>query len=310
MAWSLPKGKCTSGVSFGSFGELLQGVLPNDDREFLVTLPIEKYSLAHFFPREGSDTIEVFPRWKTKSLQLASDLLRKLRGHTGGRLYLASEIPCGKGLSSSSADLVATARAIEAYFGAPIPVDQLCRSLSQIEPTDGVMFHESVLYLHVEGALCERLGTLPQVKILSLDEGGRVETLEYHRRDTFCHSDERRREFGLLIEQLRCGFRRNALQEIGAVSTRSAYINQQTNPKKNLERVHSICEHTGGAGLITTHSGTCIGILYDETKPGHEEGFARAATELSAYGRVDVYATVKQPIEQMSTLDWSRFVRE
>lgn len=310
LPWSLPNGKCTSGVCCGSFGELLQGILPGDDREFLVTLPIEKYAVAHFFPREGSETIEVFPSWKTKSLQLASGLLRMLSPRVGGQLYLASEIPCGKGLSSSSADLVATARAIESYLGVQIPVDELCRSLSQVEPTDGVMFPESVVYFHVQGALCERLGTLSKVKILSLDEGGWVKTLEYHQRCAPRPPVERIQEFGALLERLRSGFRRNALQEIGAVSTRSAYINQETNPKKNLERVHSICEQTGGAGLITTHSGTCLGILYDASGPGHEEDLARVATELRAYGKVDVYATVKQPIEQASDLDWSRFARQ
>lgn len=309
LSWSLPNGECTSGVSFGSFGELLQGILP-DDSEFLITLPIEKYAVAHFFPREGDETIEVFPSWKTKSLRLASDLLQRHSRRIGGQLYLASEIPCGKGLSSSSADLVATARAIESYLGIRIPMDELCRILSRVEPTDAVMFSESVMYFHVQGALCERLGTLPQVKILSLDEGGCVETLEYHQRDASRYPAEQRREFSALLERLRKAFQRNALQEIGAVSTRSAYINQEANPKKNLEWVHSICEQTGGAGLITTHSGTCLGILYDDTRPGHEEDLARAAAELRAYGRVDVYATIKQPIEQASTLDWSRFSRE
>jgi uncharacterized protein involved in propanediol utilization len=285
-------------------------MLPNDDTEFLVTLPIEKYAVAHFFPCEGSETIEVFPGWKTKSLQLAGDLLRGLSRQIGGQIYLASEIPCGKGLSSSSADLVATARAIESYLGIRIPTDELCRSLSQVEPTDGVMFSESVIYFHVKGVLCERLGTLPQVKILSLDEGGWVDTLEFHRRGASRHPAERRREFGALLERLRSGFRQHALQEIGAVSTRSAFINQEANPKKNLDRVYSICERTGGAGVITTHSGTCLGILYDETKPGHEQDLASAAAELRAFGRVDVYATVKHPIEQASPLDWSRFARE
>jgi uncharacterized protein involved in propanediol utilization len=204
---------------------------------------------------------------------------------------------------------VATARAIEAYQGVRIAMDELCRTLSEVEPTDGVMFPESVVYLHVKGALCERLGPLPNVTILSLDEGGTVETLELHRRGASRHSAERAREFGVLLERLRRGFRRNALREIGAVSTRSAYINQETNPKKNLKRVHDICRRTDGAGLVTTHSGTCLGILYDDTEPGQEENLCRAVAELRDYGSVNVYATLEQPMEQASTLDWDCFVR-
>ncbi len=306
MSWSLPTGKCTSGISFGSFGELLQGVLPGDG-DFLVTLPIEKYAVAHFFPCEGSEAIDVFPAWKTKSQQLAGNLLRKYRRGTGGQLYLASEIPCGKGLSSSSADLVATARAIESYLGIRIPMDELCRRLSEVEPTDGVMFPESVTYFHVKGALCERLGILPQVEILSLDEGGHVDTLECHRREVTHRARERTLEFRPLLDRLRDAFQRHVLQEIGAVSTRSAFINQEVNPKKNLELVHSVCKETGGAGLITTHSGTCIGILYDNTRPGHRDNLSRAAAELRPYGQVNVYATIKRPIERADSVDWRHF---
>ena len=309
MSWSLPEGNAAVGVSFGSFGELLQGALPDEQGDFLVTLPIEKHAVAYFIPSASSDTIEVFPRWKTKSQQLARSLLQRHSRRTGGRLFLASEIPCGKGLSSSSADLVATARAIEAHLGFELPVDELCQSLSEVEPTDGVMFPESVAYLHLKGALLERLGPLPQVEVLSIDEGGQLRTLEYHRKGAAEYSAAAQQEFRELLGRLRRGFQRDDLAEIGAVATRSAYINQQFNPKRYLELMHAVCRKTGGAGLITTHSGTCLGILYDRTKAGHVDNRQRAVAEVRAYGRVDVYTTVKPPLKQASTLDWSRFER-
>ncbi len=308
MSSSVPEEDAAVGISFGSFGELLQGALPGQG-DFLVTLPIEKHAVAHFIPTPGSDTIEVHPRWKTKSQQLAQDLLHRFSHSTGGQLFLASEIPCGKGLSSSSADLVATARAIEAHLGIELPVDELCRSLSAIEPTDGVMFDESVTYLHLRGALLERLGSLVQVEILSLDEGGQVQTLEYHRQGAAEYTLEEQQEFQALLVRLRRGFRRADLDEIGAVATRSADINQQFNPKQNLERMRFVCEQTGGAGLITTHSGTCLGILYDTTKPDHLDNRERAVAELQAYGRIEVYTTLEPPPKQASMLDWSRFDR-
>lgn len=309
LSWTLPESdNIAAGVAFGSYGELLQGALPGQG-DFLVTLPIEKHSVAHFVPSPGSDTIEVFPRWKTKSQKLARDLLRKRSRDTGGQLFLASEIPCGKGLSSSSADLLATARAIEAYLGTKFPLDELCWSLSQIEPTDGVMFAESVAYLHLKGALLERLGSVAQVEILSLDEGGQLPTLEYHQRGAAQYSPDDMRRFQGLLDRLRRGFEQDKLDEIGAVATTSAYISQRFNPKKHLEFVHAVCERTGGEGLVTTHSGTCLGILYDTRKPGHIDNRKCAAAELSAHGQVEVYATIKQPLERESSLDWSRFDR-
>lgn len=309
MSWSLPDGNAASGVSFGSFGELLQGALPDGD-DFLVTLPIERHAVAHFYRSDESETLEVCPCWKTKSQRLARNLLRKYGGSVGGQLYLASEIPCGKGLSSSSADLVATARAIEAHLGIELPVDELCRSLSEVEPTDGVMFPESVAYFHVKGALLERLGFLPQVEILSLDEGGQVETLELHRRGAVRYSADDKRVFRDLLDRLRRGFRRGDLHEVAAVSTTSAHMNQRFNPKKYLGLMSSVCEQTGGAGLITTHSGTCLGILYDRTEADHAARRERAESELCAYGQVEVYTTLKAPIKHSaSTLDWSRFER-
>jgi uncharacterized protein involved in propanediol utilization len=307
LSRSLPGGKVCSGLSFGSFGELLQGTLPDGHGEFLVTVPIECRAVAQFFPSCEHGVIEVFPRWKTKSLELARRLLQRHSNRVGGRLYLRSEIPCGKGLSSSSADLVASARAIEAHLGVELPLDELCRSLSEVEPTDGVMFSDSVSYFHVKGALLERLGSLGHVEILSLDEGGYVDTLECHRRGAYQYTLAQQREFRSLLDQLRLGFARNALDEIGAVATRSAQINQAFNPKRHLELMLGACRDTGGAGLITTHSGTCLGILYDTTRPDHAASRARATEKIRPYGCVDVYTVVKPVVEPASTLDWSRF---
>ncbi|MCY1072271.1 hypothetical protein OV090_46420 [Nannocystis sp. RBIL2] len=308
MSWSLPEGTAASGVSFGSFGELLQGALP-DGEDFLVTLPIERHAVAHFYRSDESETLEVCPRWKTKSQRLAQSLLRKYGESGGGQLFLASEIPCGKGLSSSSADLVATARAIEAHLGFELPVDELCRSLSEVEPTDGVMFSESVAYFHVKGALLERLGFLPQVEVLSLDEGGQIETLEYHRRGAAHYSLEEKRRFREMLDRIRRGFQRGDLHAVGEVSTTSAYVNQRFNRKKYLDLMHAVCEQTGGAGLITTHSGTCLGILYDRTEADHAARCERAQAELRPYGQVEVYTALKAPMRPPSTLDWSSFDR-
>ena len=45
-----PRAAGATGVSsaFGTFGELLQGVLPEEDGDFLVTLPVARWTMARF----------------------------------------------------------------------------------------------------------------------------------------------------------------------------------------------------------------------------------------------------------------------
>lgn len=293
MLSAIPGVRSASGISYCSFGELLQGVMPEDETDFLVTLPIQMYSVATFVPDHGSTEIVTQPRAKTKAAALAKVILSRYGQRIGGTFHIDCDIPVGKGLSSSSADLLATARAIEVYLGCELPLDELCRDMSGIEPTDGVMFAESVVYLQGKGMLWSRLGRLAGLQVVSLDEGGTMDTLEYHRRGgAHRHNREHRGEFGELLERIVAAFSARDLAEIGRVSTRSAYINQRINPKRHLAAVHEVGNATGGLGLVTTHSGTCIGILYDAQDAGHGERLARVVDALSAYGSVRVYDTL------------------
>ncbi|KAA8760595.1 kinase [Burkholderia pseudomallei] len=290
----IPAARTASGISYCSFGELLQGVLLEDDADFLVTLPIQKYSVSTFVPDPGSTEIVTQPSGKTKAAALAKVILGRYGHNVGGTFYIDCDIPIGKGLSSSSADLLATARAIEVYMGRELPLGELCRDMSGIEPTDGVMFAESVVYLQRKGVLWSRLGRLSGIQILSLDEGGTIDTLEYHRRArAHRHNAEHRSEFNELLERIVAAFGTRDLDEIGRVSTRSAYINQKVNPKRHLASVHDVCQATRGLGLVTAHSGTCIGILYETGRAGHRENLARAADALSGYGNIKVYDTIQ-----------------
>src|SRR3989338_11271689 len=91
------------GKAFGTFGELLQGVLPSN-RNFLVTFPVNMYSRAKFsFLNEDSFVVE--SEHKKKAAQIVKNILTKYKLPLAGKLVLNSEIPEGKGMASSSADL-------------------------------------------------------------------------------------------------------------------------------------------------------------------------------------------------------------
>src|SRR5579871_5667863 len=128
------------GKAFGTFGELLQGVLPTE-RHFLVTLPIQLHSNVEWVTGKQWMELTVTPHHKHKSLALARQLLSYWQLPLQGRLVLHSNIPEGKGMASSSADLVATARAIAHAYQRHLPMALLETLMAEIEPSDGVMYN-------------------------------------------------------------------------------------------------------------------------------------------------------------------------
>lgn len=274
-----PRWQTGVGVANGTFGELLQGALRNDDDHFLVTLPIQKFSTARFTPDASTTRITVTPAHKTKSLKLVQKLLHHYGCVLGGQLTIESELPEGKGLASSSADLVATVRALEATLGHTIPTELVLALLRTIEPTDGVMYHEFVTFFHRKVELGRRLGFPSRLKVVALDAGGQVDTLEYNQRHSR-FTDEECTEYAALLTSLESAIRANDLPRLGRITTRSAILNQKRNPNRYLERVLAIHEATQALGVVVAHSGPCLGLLFP-AEPTYVKHIARAQTLLA-----------------------------
>ncbi len=277
----------------GTFGELLQGALPPERREFLVTLPITEGSIAEFTPVPGYRDVRVSPAHKEKSRRLAEELLRRHDLVAGGELRIESGLCEGKGCASSSADMVATARAIRSAFGVQIPRRSLARIMSAIEPTDGVMYEGIVAFHQREGVLRGRLGTLPPLTIVALDEGGTAETTELCRDRAFC-SEIRLSEYDGLLGDLRRAIRWRHLPSVGAVATRSAVLNQDVVPKEHLRLFLDLRDRYNALGVVATHSGPCLGLLLDPGSPRHPDVLPELVAELRAHSPsgVRVYRTL------------------
>lgn len=248
----------------GTFGELLQGVLPNSKEHFLVTLPIDSCSHSLFVPDTKSTEIKVFPSHKKKSLLLAQAILKNFNIETGGKLLIESELLEGKGLASSSADLVATAKAVLSAINKNIHISDLLQFLKQIEPSDGVMYSNCVAFYHRKVTLLNKLGILPCATIIGIDEGGIVDTIEYNKLG-HSFSDSELNMYATLLEEITSAFQENDLYRIGHIATQSAIMNQKYNPKIYLDHFINISKKHHCAGVVVAHSGTCVGILLDES---------------------------------------------
>jgi len=267
------------GVANGTFGELLQGALPGDNNHFLVTLPIQKFSRAVFTPNGATKRITVTPSNKSKSLALIQKLVEHYGLSIGGHLLIESELAEGKGLASSSADLVATARALESTMGCVIPTELILAILRTIEPSDGVMYPEFVTFFHRKVELGRRLGFPSRLKVLAIDEGGQIDTIEYNRRH-HPFTEEECAEYAELLQTIEIAIHCNNLGLLGRVTTRSAILNQKRNPKRHLDQMLEISKATNALGVVVTHSGPCIGLLFPHA-PEHTKQIERAKTLLA-----------------------------
>ncbi|APG93351.1 threonine kinase in B12 biosynthesis (plasmid) [Sinorhizobium americanum] len=183
-------------------------------------------------------------------------------GASGGILLLQSELPEGKGLASSSADLVAAARSIARCFKRTVRTSFVEKLMAEIEPSDGVMYPGVVAYQQRACSLLSFLGQMPPLAIVGIDEGGTVETVDYDQRRGEI-SASHRAEYQILLDHARIAIPRGDTAAIGRIATASARLHQERVPKEHLNSMLKASEATDALGVIVAHSGTMIGILLD-----------------------------------------------
>ncbi|MEO9629263.1 MAG: hypothetical protein ABJG14_02350 [Sulfitobacter sp.] len=279
------------GICHGSFGELLQGMDLRDD--FLVTCPIDVHARASFCADPTEQAVRVLPPGKTKTAQLANRFVGSM-GLCGGALILSSELREGAGCSSSSADMVAAARAISATFGIEVPLHHVETQMLDIEPTDGVMYDSCTLYRFRSTGFERDLGNLPPITLVALDEGGSIDT-QWVERSRQGYSIGDRLEFERLLARLTRAIACRRIDEIGAVATRSAEINESRFPKQSFSAMMDVAKAIAAHGLVTTHSGTGIALLLDRQAPGYQDQVSEALARMSRLqGDIKIYNSLEQ----------------
>lgn len=246
------KGSCN-----GTFGELVQGVL--GERPFLVTLPIPSLkSEATFIPNPDSPEI-VGPVGKLKAVTACKKLLKFFDQNCGGTLSIESNIPEGKGMASSSTDIVASLRAVADSFDLKITEEIISEIAIGIEPTDGVMYEGVVAYDYINGHLIERCGVMLDFSIIGIDYGNTVDTVQFNQMPKDYTQDDRK-SFVEAYELLKMGLEKRDFSLICRATTTSARINQRILPKPLFKEFEDLAKRYN-VGVVVAHSGTVIGLI-------------------------------------------------
>lgn len=246
----------------GACGELVQGQF-EDGRDFLVTLPVSLWTKVHLKLTPVSSEIQRSTAGKEKTQQAIRKTLDYLDYPSYGATFaVLSEIPEGKGMASSTADIVAACRATADALGRPLSAEEISRIAISIEPSDGIMHPGVATYNHRRGELIERLGELPPMRLLALDLGGSVDTLQFNKKEKN-YSKKELAKIEAAYQLVKIGLGEGNLEKIGRAATMSAKINQRLLPKPDLDRLIEIAKRHKSYGVCIAHSGTIAALIFD-----------------------------------------------
>ncbi len=248
----------------GSCGELIQGMM--GEVNFLVTCPVNCYSLVSI-KKNNSGNISVNVSGKIKLLSAVRETIKmyNLDNESGYEIILESDLPIGKGMASSTADMTAAIIATGIINNKYLSENEIAKILLKIEPSDGIFYQGVVAFDHIHGSYYEKVGDAFKANFLIYDYGGEVDTIKFN-----SDPDLKKKNIEKIpvIEKayfmIKESFVNKDIKKLGEAITLSSLENQKILYKENLEDIIKLAYSCDAYGVNIAHSGTLIGILNDE----------------------------------------------
>lgn len=237
----------------GSCGEVMQGFWQG--RPFLVTCPIDRYSTV--VVRPGTGRLVGGGAKARRALALGQAYCRC--DSLAHDFFLTSELPPGKGMASSSADICAVLAAVAAVNQVHLSEGDIGRLAASIEPTDGVFCQGLAVIQPETGELLHVFPHVPPLAIAIFDAGGTVDTVAFHQ----ARPDRARPDAAGLFLGWQLLSSSLTDRQIGQAATLSALANQPWLPKPDFPAfLRAARRHPAVAGVNVAHSGTVTGVFF------------------------------------------------
>lgn len=246
-----------------SCGEIIEGTI--DNTNILVTCPIAIYTevLIKLHNDKNKYTCSSNLECK-KTIQAVRKTLKYFGAcELGADITVKSNIPCGIGLSSSTADITAACFATAQALGKSISPDAVADIALSIEPSDGIMYPGIMLFDHIEGKIRKRLGFLPKMDVYIIDTGEKVDTEQFNSMKDL--KEKNRQKEAAMKEALALifsAFQKKDFKLLGQAMKISAIAHQSILPKPHLPDVIKLGEKYGAIGTNIAHSGSAIGTFF------------------------------------------------
>jgi len=265
----MPKSVQFTAIVPGTCGELIQGWSDIWNEAVLVSCPISRYSRVGLRLTGGA---QINTPGSYAKLKQAARLFLRQTGYAdrGVQIQVNSQLLPGRGMASSTADMVGVMAALAGALNQPVSPELLARLACQIEPSDSIMFEGLTALAYRGSSRAEPLGQPPPLPLLMLDTGPAVDTLAYNAR---LNLDAVRRLAPATSEALRLlkeGLTRHRPEAIGAAATLSARSYQAINHNPLIDQAEQWAAQTGALGVVRAHSGSVVGLLSPEGAPPDE----------------------------------------
>ncbi|MPM50786.1 L-threonine kinase [bioreactor metagenome] len=242
----------------GSCGELVQGTI--NGANFLVTCPVNIYSEVAVIPaKQPSDKCD-YDKVRTavaKTLQYLN--IKNIHFD----FHISTQLPIGKGMASSSADISAACQAVAISQGKFLTPAEIADIALGIEPTDAIFYPGILMFDHVNGRIRHNLGAPPEIDIAVFDVGGEIDTLHFNQRNDLPALNRGKEEaVRMALDMVTKGLANGDINLIGQGTTLSAIANQSILFKPNLDGIINLSKQFNAAGVNVAHSGTVLGVLF------------------------------------------------
>ena len=247
------------GVCPASCGEFVQGILDNE--EYLSSYAINLFSVATL--EEGKEIIQKGPKKSRRAMELVFEKFGLPVDETKNiSLNIKSQIPIGKGMASSTADIGATIKATLSMLNKTLTGEEISKLAVKIEATDSLLLNQHSIFNPLTADIKKYLGGINDAKVVILEPSDILDTKSIRMTPNYKTYKMQNKEiikksFELLDE----GLAKNDLNLIGKACTYSGLANENIHKKPFLEKIIDISDKYGCYGVNIAHSGTVIGIL-------------------------------------------------
>lgn len=251
------------GICPASCGEFVQGILEKE--EYLSSYAIDMYSKVEVEERLNNINIGL-SKSRCAIEKVFERFALPIKESRNISLNIKSEIPIGKGMASSTADIGATIVATLSLIKKSLTSEEISYIASTIEPTDSTYIEKNVVFNPLNGEVIKYLGNIKNSKVVILEPDKTLDTMKI--RNTPNYKNIKIQNKDIISEafyMLEEGIKNNNLSLVGKAATLSSLANENIDKKDGLKEIIEISQNYGSYGVNIAHSGTVVGILLDQS---------------------------------------------